>query len=118
MGILCSMTSRRYLRADMERHLALRDSEGLTLAALSARTGISINTLSYWSVKLRREAAAKPETDFAELVEQNSQRHPSVSTSPDSSVRIQHASGATFEFRGHAADVAVDGLLREFASWS
>jgi hypothetical protein len=124
MGILCAMARRRHLRSDMERHLLLRDAEGLTLAALAARTGISINTLSYWSVKLRREAIAKSASGFVELADPDSRQRPSppqrpsVATPQDSSVRIQHPSGATFEFRGHAADIAVGGLLREFASWS
>ena len=35
--------------------LAEREREGLTMRALSERSGVPVQTLSYWASKLRRE---------------------------------------------------------------
>jgi transcriptional regulator with XRE-family HTH domain len=59
---MCAMDRRK----QMGRWLALRERRGLTFAELSARTGVPVPTLSWWSGKLRREAASRP--TFVELV--------------------------------------------------
>ena len=43
----------------MRRWLALREEQGLTLGALSKRTGVPAGTLGYWSWKLRREGRGR-----------------------------------------------------------
>ena len=48
----------------MERLLSERDSKGLSLRALSDRSGIPVGTLSWWSHKLRDERGLAPEDEL------------------------------------------------------
>ena len=116
------MSRRQYDRSKIERYLTLRDREGLTYAALAARTGVPIGTLSYWSTKLRRESVQIRSPGFIELTpcdpEPSPQPQTTVHPSPDSSVRIHHPSGALIELRGRAADSLADGILKQVATWS
>ena len=104
----------------MERHLARRKAEGLTLVELAKRTGVPAGTLSYWSHKLRLEAVDDDGPAFVEVVE--TQRRSSSSrcaaVTPDSSVRIEHPSGTVIEITGRGAEAAVEWLLREVTTWS
>jgi transposase len=59
------------VRRDQAREwLAVREREGLTYKALSARVGVPVTTLAHWAWRLRREAAQEPgtPTEFVELV--------------------------------------------------
>ena len=64
-------------RAQMRRHLALRDRENLTYKELAARTGVKVPTLARWQRVFRQEEAASfpstptessPSSPFVELV--------------------------------------------------
>lgn len=46
-----------------------REREGLTMRALPERSGVPLQTLSYWASKLRRERAGGPSLVPVELVE-------------------------------------------------
>ena len=50
---------KRHRREDMERLFEQRVAEQLTFRELSERSGIPMPTLSYWSVKFRREAEVR-----------------------------------------------------------
>lgn len=52
-------------RREVAALLARRDRDGLSLAALSAETGIPVGTLSWWSWKLRQESP--PRSGFVEV---------------------------------------------------
>jgi transcriptional regulator with XRE-family HTH domain len=53
----------------MEALLARRDRQGLTFAQLSARSGVPVPTLSWWSSRLRRESPERTSDDgFVEVV--------------------------------------------------
>ena len=53
-------------RAEITRFLALRESQGLTYAELSRRTGISVSAFTWWSRRLREEAEGS-EGQFAQV---------------------------------------------------
>ena len=110
--------SRLHRRREIEKLLSLRESEGLSLRALSEHSGIPTGTLSWWSHKLRSEAreAAREldprEPAFVELVPSDE--------SPQSSaeMRIDLPSGATIEFRGEFAESVAERLVARLAPWS
>ena len=60
-------------RAEITRFLALRESQGLTYAELSRRTGISVSAFTWWNRRLREEAEEQ-QIQFAQvaLVEEQS----------------------------------------------
>ena len=117
---ISTMAKQRRRRADMERHLARREAEGLTFVELAQRTGIPFGTLSSWNHKLRREAADGDGAAFVELVEAQEPDSPTpcATTRRDSSVRIEHPSGKVIEITGAAVEAAVEQLLREVTTWS
>ena len=57
-------------RDQAQEWLAVREREGLTYKALSARVGVPVTTLAHWAWRLRREAEqdAGAPRDFVELV--------------------------------------------------
>ena len=57
-------------REEMAALFAQREEQGLSLRALSRRSGIPLGTLSWWNWRLRQEPppSAAPPTSFVELV--------------------------------------------------
>ncbi len=83
--------SRSANRDRMRGYLELRETEGLTYKALSARTGVKIATLARWQRVFREEATAPPRaaeerpseapSPFVELVVGNKPAPPPTKTS-------------------------------------
>ncbi|MCB9870633.1 MAG: helix-turn-helix transcriptional regulator [Planctomycetes bacterium] len=58
------MSKRTQRRREIEHWLSRREAQGLTLRDLSARSGIPVGTLAWWSHRLRKEQA---ESEFVDL---------------------------------------------------
>lgn len=110
-------------RREIERLLSLRRSKGLSLRALSDRSGIPFGTLSWWSHRLRSEAEAG-DSGFVELVETGSVTQQASSArareraEADGELRIHHPSGVVVEFTGTLAETVTRQLVAELATWS
>lgn len=75
--------------------LARRESDGLSLRALSEETGIPLGTLSWWSWRLRQVATSPPAADggFVELVATAPSRGSDVVLRLDNGVEVEVPAG-------------------------
>ncbi len=102
----------------MERWLRLRETRGLTLREIAARSGIPPGTLSWWAHHLRRVEAG---SDFVEVrvagqaAEGSSPR--SVAVESVAAARVRLPSGITVTLRGGAAQRLTESLLASVSRW-
>lgn len=114
MLTIARMLKREDRRREMRHLLSLRESEGLSLRALSQRTGIPIGTLSWWSHHLRQ---AEPMPRFAEVRVVDAEE-PQPALGSGATVVLRHETGMTIELRGAAAHRIVDQVLACLDRWS
>ena len=116
------MKRRSRRRREIERLLSERESKGLSLRALSDRSGIPAGTLSWWSHKLRTEESAESTPTFVELVPRDAPDfHDAAALDTDESaseVRVQHPSGLVVAFRGSLAKDVAQRVLDGIDQWS
>ena len=108
------MSKREDRRREMRHLLSLRGTEGLSLRALSERTGIPIGTLSWWSHHLRQAAPIPRFTEVRVVDAEASQ----PALGPDATVVLRHENGGAIELRGAAAQRVVDQVLAQLDRWS
>ena len=114
------MSKRQSRRREIERLLALRSSKGLSLRALSDRSGIPFGTLSWWSHRLRTEAEAAA-SGFVELIETEPEepgpsRRARERREATGELRIHHPSGVIVEFSGALAETVTEQLVARLAT--
>ena len=66
-----------------------REREGLTMRALSERSGVPLSTLSCWASKLRRERAERRSLVPVELVEDSSDGRVTIEVGAGVRVRVE-----------------------------
>lgn len=116
-----SMKRRTQRRVEIERLLALRESEGLSLRELARRSGIPVGTLSWWAHKLRNEGPEHRFTEVAVLdgdhvIAADAEPAPAgLSGLPDLVVRSP--GGVVLEARGEIAERIVDDMLEGLGRW-
>lgn len=109
------MNRRTQRRREIEQLLSERESKGLSLRALSDRSGIPIGTLSWWSHKLRSEVSAESRPTFVEIVPRERPCFTGAVADAEEcepELRVHHPSGLVMEFRGDLARNVAERVLR------
>lgn len=108
------MSKRSDRRREIERLLALRDSDGLSLRSLSVRSGVPAGTLSWWAHRLRRET----QPGFAEVDVSGVEQAPLSESCEVAEIIVRHPCGMAVELRGASADRVVAHVLARIDGWS
>ena len=66
-----------------------REREGLTMRALSERSSVPVQTLSYWASKLRRERAGLRSLVPVDLVEDAGEGHLTIEVGVSLRIRVE-----------------------------
>lgn len=103
------MSKRADRRGEIERLFSLRECEGLSLRELADRSGIPVGTLSWWSHRLRTEAAPA----FTEV--RVADEPADAPAGPAGVVRLRLPGGAVAEFEGEFADRVSSALIEGMA---
>ena len=80
-------------REQMAALLARRESDGLSLRALSEETGIPFGTLSWWSWRLRQVPAKGERGGFVEVVASGARNEGEVVVRIDNDVAVEVSVG-------------------------
>lgn len=107
-------------RREMERLLARREREGLSLRALARETGIPFGTLSWWSHRLRAEST--PGFCEVQVVEdvsgaRSSRERDGASQARSGAVRLELPGGVLAELEGEFAEQVTDVLVEGLRRW-
>ncbi len=112
------MVKRTDRRREMERLLARRKREGVSLRGLSEETGIPIGTLSWWSHRLREEAKGARQ-GFCEVRVLEDAREPTSGRGAWSgAVRLELPDGVVAELEGQLAEQVTEAIVERLRRWS
>ena len=111
------MVKRTDRRREMERLLARRKREGMSLRCLSEETGIPMGTLSWWSHGLREEKDEKM-PGFREVRVVEDAREVGRPASQSGSVRLELSEGVVAEFEGELAEQVTGAIVERLRRWS
>jgi transcriptional regulator with XRE-family HTH domain len=110
------MTRRASRREEIGRLLRLREREGLSLRALSERSGIPVGTLSWWTHQLRQEPDG-PVFREVKVIEADDLSAATLDESAPE-LTLRHPSGLVVEIRGALAAEVAGRIVEAMAQWS